>query len=376
GVLVGAGSNNVGVTAAGTSGQILIASTTGDPRFSTITSSGGTVTFSVGPNSLNIEVNARNFTFTTPWTVPLGGTGRTVLTSFGVLVGAGSNNVGVTAAGTSGQILIASTTGDPRFSTITSSGGTVTFSVGPNSLNIEVNARNFTFTTPWTVPLGGTGRTVLTTFGVLVGAGSNNVGVTAAGTSGQILIASTTGDPKFSIITSSGGTLTFTRGPNSLNIEIDAPVDIPFGGTNTTTFGSTVSSVIYFNGTSLVGLNPGSSGQVLVSQGAGVAPSFGFWLANFPITFVASTPYTVTSTDYFLSVSTSSAAITITLPDSTSTGRVFVIKDRTGNAATNNITIQAVNPGSVTIDGFNNYKLNTRYESVNVIFDGSNYEIF
>ncbi|MDP1614997.1 MAG: hypothetical protein Q8L68_04295, partial [Methylococcales bacterium] len=124
-------------TAAGTSGQILIASTTGDPQFSTITSSGGTVAFSVGPNSLNIEVTSSVFTFPLPVQVTNGGTGRTVLTTFGVLLGEGSNNINVTAAGTSGQILIASTTGDPQFSTITSSGGTVTFAVGPNSLNIE-----------------------------------------------------------------------------------------------------------------------------------------------------------------------------------------------------------------------------------------------
>ncbi|MDP1614995.1 MAG: hypothetical protein Q8L68_04285, partial [Methylococcales bacterium] len=234
GVLIGEGSNNIDVTAPGTSGQVLIASTTGDPKFSTITSSGGTVTFSVGPNSLNIEISAPNFTFTTPWTVPLGGTGQTVLTTFGVLIGEGSNDVNVTAAGTSGQILLASTTGDPKFSSRTSSGSTLAFTPGPNSLNIDLRA-------PVTVSFGGTGRTVLTTFGVLIGEGSNNVAVTAPGTSGQILIASTTGDPKFSTITSSGGTVTFSVGPNSLNIEVSAPNftfttpwTVPLGGTGRT----------------------------------------------------------------------------------------------------------------------------------------------
>ncbi|MDP1614996.1 MAG: hypothetical protein Q8L68_04290 [Methylococcales bacterium] len=220
GVLIGEGSNGVNVTAAGTSGQVLIASTTGDPAFSTITSSGGSVTFAFGPNSLNIEVAAAGFTFVVPWTVPFGGTGRTVLTTFGVLIGEGSNGVDVTAAGTSGQVLIASTTGDPAFSTITSSGNTLTFTFGPNSLNIDINVDGFTFVDPWTVPLGGTGRTVLTTFGVLIGEGSNNIDVTAAGTDGQVLIAGTSVDPAFATITSSSGTIVFTPGSNSLNLDV------------------------------------------------------------------------------------------------------------------------------------------------------------
>ncbi|MDP1614500.1 MAG: hypothetical protein Q8L68_01745, partial [Methylococcales bacterium] len=268
GVLIGEGSNNVNVTAAGTSGQLLIASTTGDPKFSTITSSGGTVTFTVGPNSLNVEVNASTLSFVNPWNVPMGGTGRTVLTTFGVLIGEGSNNVNVTAAGTSGQILIASTTGDPKFSTITSSGGTVTFTVGPNSLNVEVIASSLSFVNPWNVPLGGTGRSVLTTFGVLIGEGSNNVNVTAAGTSGQILIASTTGDPKFSTVTSSGSTLAVTVGPNSLNVDISAPVKVPFGGSGRsvlTTFG-----VLIGEGSNNVNVTAaGTSGQILIASTTG-----------------------------------------------------------------------------------------------------------
>ncbi|MDP1608968.1 MAG: hypothetical protein Q8L98_06620, partial [Chlamydiales bacterium] len=268
GVLIGQGSNNLNVTAAGTSGQILIASTTGDPRFSTITSTGSTVTFTFGPNSLNIEVNVTSSTFFNPLRVPNGGTGRTVLTTFGVLIGQGSNNLNVTAGGTSGQILIASTTGDPRFSTVTSSGGTVTFTVGPNSLNVEVIASTLSFVNPWNVPMGGTGRTVLTTFGVLIGEGSNDVNVTAAGTSGQILIASTTGDPKFSTITSSGGTLGLTIGPNSFNVDISAPVTVPFGGTGRTVL--TTFGVLIGQGSNNLNVTAaGTSGQILIASTTG-----------------------------------------------------------------------------------------------------------
>ncbi len=375
GVLLGEGSNNINVTAPGTNGQVLIASTTGDPKFTTITSSGNTVTFTFGPNSLNIEVSAPGFTFANPWPVINGGTGRTALTAFGVLLGEGSNNVNVTAPGTNGQLLIASTTGDPKFVTVTSSSNTVTFTFGPNSLNIEVSAPGFTFANPWPVSNGGTGRTALTAFGVLLGEGSNNVNVTAAGTDGQVLIGSSTGDPKFNTITSSLGSLTFAFGHGSLNIDLNAPVSIANGGTNATTFGSTISSVIYFNGTSLVPLSPGSSGQVLQSQGTGVAPVFGAATPLLPITFVTSgTSYAVSSTDYFLSVS-SDIARTITLAATTTTGRVVVVKDRTGNAQSNNITVQATS-GTVTIDGGPTYKINVNYASIQLLFDGTVYQIF
>ena len=228
GVLLGEGSNNVNVTAAGTDGQILIGSSTGDPNFNTMTSVLGTLTFSAGHGSLNIDLNA-------PVTVGFGGTGLTILTTYGVLLGEGSNNINVTEAGTDGQLFIASTTGDPRFATVTSSGNTVAFTFGPNSLNIEMNAPGFTFVNPWPVINGGTGRTALTAFGVLLGEGSNNVNVTAAGTDGQVLIGSSTGDPAFSTITSSGGTITFAFGPNSVNLEVTNPSGMSWSTISTST---------------------------------------------------------------------------------------------------------------------------------------------
>ncbi|MBS0624974.1 MAG: hypothetical protein JSS32_02880, partial [Verrucomicrobia bacterium] len=162
--------------------------------------------------------------FGTPLLVASGGTGRTVLTTSGVVLGEGSNGVNVTAAGTDGQVLIGSSTGDPAFATVSSIAGTLTFIVGHNSLSIDIKA-------PVQVPYGGTGRTVLTTSGVLIGEGSNTINVTAAGTNGQVLIGSTAGDPAFATITSFTGTLTFIVNPNNLSIDLVAPVPIAFGGT-------------------------------------------------------------------------------------------------------------------------------------------------
>lgn len=92
-------------------------------------------------------------------------------------------------------------------------------------------------------------------------------------------------------------------------------------------------------------------------------------------TTVSTTPYTVLSTDDYLGVNCSSSAITIKLPNAPTTGRVYIIKDSTGNAQTNNITVTTVG-GSVTIDGATTFVMNTQYEAIQVIFNGTSYEIF
>ena len=60
--------------------------------------------------------------------------------------------------------------------------------------------------------------------GVAYGAGTANaVGWTAAGTNGQVLIAATGAAPAFATLASAGGTITFTPGVNTLNLEAVVP---------------------------------------------------------------------------------------------------------------------------------------------------------
>lgn len=59
-------------------------------------------------------------------------------TANGVAYGTGTTAaVGWTAVGTDGQVLIAATGLPPAFASLTSSGGTILFTTGPNSLNLE-----------------------------------------------------------------------------------------------------------------------------------------------------------------------------------------------------------------------------------------------
>ena len=88
----------------------------------------------------------------------------------------------------------------------------------------------------------------------------------------------------------------------------------------------------------------------------------------------AASPYTVLDTDNYLGCQSSSGVITIRLPNAPRAGKVLIIKDSTGSSATNNVTVTTVG-GTVTIDGATTYTMATNYQSIHVLFDGSNYSI-
>ena len=88
------------------------------------------------------------------------------------------------------------------------------------------------------------------------------------------------------------------------------------------------------------------------------------------------TPYSVaTSTDYLL-VRTNGGVVRVVLPLASvmGSGRRFMIKDATGNATTNNITIAV--SGTDTIDGASSFTVDVNFASVSVLSDGSNWFVF
>lgn len=77
-----------------------------------------------------------------------------------------------------------------------------------------------------------------------------------------------------------------------------------------------------------------------------------------------------TTTDYIIYTDSTSNAITITLPTPTN-GRILVIEDSTGTAATNNITI---NPHAAeTINGLSNFIISQNRGSIRITSDGTNW---
>lgn len=111
--------------------------------------------------------------------------------------------------------------------------------------------------------------------------------------------------------------------------------------------------------------NPGTSTLTISATG----------ITTLNYTDVTTTPYVVLTTDDYISVDSSTIPITIRLPNTNATGRVFIIKDRSGNASANNITVTTVG-GAVNIDGATTFVMNTNFESIEVIFNGTSYEVW
>lgn len=89
----------------------------------------------------------------------------------------------------------------------------------------------------------------------------------------------------------------------------------------------------------------------------------------------AHSPYAVTMTDYYISVDSSGGAVTLEFPNTPPARKTWIVKDRTGNASGNNISITTIG-GSVAIDGQTTYLIGSNYGAVQLLFNGTSYEVF
>ncbi|MEN6512257.1 MAG: hypothetical protein ABFD00_10575 [Chloroherpetonaceae bacterium] len=160
-------------------------------------------------------------------------------------------------------------------------------------------------------------------------------------------------------------------------INLDDPVLQTNGssGAPSYSFAADPTSGMYYTGGSLglagpfgLGVEIGFTTQTknLIEIGAGEALTY---------TSTSTTPYVVSVADLFISVDASGGAKTVQLPNAPRTGQIWTIKDKTGSAAANNITVTTVG-GAVTIDGATTYVLATNYQSINVLFNGTSYEVW
>ena len=217
----------------------------------------------------------------------------------------------------------------------------------------------------------------VTNHAVLVGGAANAItSVGAAATTGQILQANTGANPSYST----------AAYPSTTTIN-----QLLYSSATTN------NAVLSANATGIPTWVPLTDGQVLIGSSAGkplagtLTAGTGISITNgnnnitvsatgtttLTVTTVnfAASPYTVLGTDEFLAVQSSGGAITIRLPNAPATGRVYTIKDVSGAASTNNISITTVG-GAVLIDGVTTTKILGNYGSINVIFTGAAYSIF
>lgn len=231
-----------------------------------------------------------------------------------------------------------------------------------------------------------TGNIVATAGNINATAGSMSAGTTITAGTG---ITATTGN-----ITATTGDIIATAGAVSANTTVTAGT-IVTAGTGITCSAFTA-GVVQSDNSGVFSSTKGNNGEILIGSTAGVpawstiTPGANISIVNaansitisansgaatLNYTSTATSPYVVTATDDFIGVDCSGGAIQVNLPDAPTTGRIFVIKDFTGSAATHNITVTTVG-GVVTIDGATTYVMNTNFQSVQVLFDGTRYEIY
>ena len=88
------------------------------------------------------------------------------------------------------------------------------------------------------------------------------------------------------------------------------------------------------------------------------------------VTIVTSTPYTPNSEQCYLGINVVRGCSVVLSPQCI--GKVYIIKDTSGQAFTSNITVSA--PGT-TIDGQPSYLLNTDYGSITLVFNGTEWSV-
>jgi hypothetical protein len=197
------------------------------------------------------------------------------------LAGNSGGNVGPTGGGVinvvgTGAISVA---GNPGTNTLTiTEAGSVATTYNEDSGSATPAAGVLNINGGSNITTAGSGNTVsievsgTTNHAVQLGNSTGSLTSTAVGTNGQLLVAATSGDPTW-VTPTAGNGLSITTNATTLAYALTAPVSIANGGTNATAMATTDGTVI-FDGTRLVTTATGTAGQLLTSNGAGVAPTY------------------------------------------------------------------------------------------------------
>lgn len=255
----------------------------------------------------------------------------------------------------------------------------------PSSGNINLFGAG-SITTTATGSTVTTQLTGLTNHAVLVGAGTTTITkVGATANTGAVLQNNSGADPSYSTATYPSTTTVNQILYSSATNVVSGLATANNGVLTTGTSGTPVITALASDGQVIIGSSAGAPAAATLTAGTGIAITNGhnsISIATTGTTFLtitsvnhAASPYTVLTTDEFLACQTSTGTISLLLPNTTTTGRVFIIKDSNGAAATSNISVTTVG-GTVTIDGQTTYKIISNYGSINVIFDGTAYEIY
>ena len=92
-----------------------------------------------------------------------------------------------------------------------------------------------------------------------------------------------------------------------------------------------------------------------------------------PVQLVTSGNYNVQLTDYYIGCNGTGITVTLPLGSTVPTGKVYQVKDESGTATTNKITIAATSPN--LIDGSPTVILSINYAAVTMLWTGTVWSI-
>ncbi len=220
---------------------------------------------------------------------------------------------------------------------------------------------------------GGTGAQTLT--GVVTGNGTS--ALTANAVTQYYTLVGGASNAVGAVAPSATAGVPLVSGGSSANPSYTTAV-VAGGGTGAGTF---TAYALITAGTTATGafqnvVGVGTAGQVLTSAGASAIPVWSNGASVLTVTPIAHSDsiYVVLSTDQFISADVTAGVIQVNLPNAPTTGRIITVKDVAGLAASSNITLTTVG-GAVLIDGATTNVMNTAYQSVTVIFNGSAYSL-
>jgi len=197
--------------------------------------------------------------------------------------------------------------GNATISNAVWNGTTIASGYGGTGLTTFTTANNALYSTSasalaaGTLPVaaGGTGMTTATTNGVFYGNGTSAHGVTAAGTTGQVLIATTSGAPSWGAVPSTAAVTSITFGSTGLTPSTATTGAVTVAGT-----------LAVANGGTGVTTSTGSGNNVLSTSPSLTTPTIGGGGANFSGSTSGTTNFKAAA---------AAGATTITMPATTGT---------------------------------------------------------
>jgi hypothetical protein len=152
------------------------------------------------------------------------------------------------------------------------------------------------------------------------------------------------------------------------------PVRTDGTGASTMALEVQISQAVAASDATKIGLSNYNATQFSVDANGFVSIS-NFTAFNYVQINHASSPYTSLPTDNYISCDPTAGTITINLPNAPTIYHRYIIKDRTGTASGNNISITTPG-GVVTIDGSTTYKVMSNYGAIQLLWNGTSYEVY